>query len=75
MLEHALPIRERALVPDHVDFAKTLNAIAKVHCGQNRYEDAQPLLLRVLAIRKSLVPDHPSTKEARDTLDILRAAK
>jgi hypothetical protein len=36
MLERALSLREKALVPDHVDFAKTLNAIAKVPCGQGR---------------------------------------
>jgi hypothetical protein len=72
----AMLLKSNTLVSDHVDIAETLNALAKAHRGQGRDDQAEPLLLRVLAIReKSLGPDHPSTKEARDTLDALRAAK
>jgi hypothetical protein len=53
MLERALSIREKALVPDQLDFAKALHA-AKVHCGQGRYKDAEPLVVRVLAIERRL---------------------
>jgi hypothetical protein len=45
-------MREKTLVPDHVDFAETLNAIANLCRGQRRYDEAEPLLLRVLAIRE-----------------------
>jgi hypothetical protein len=46
MLKRALSIREKALVPDQLDFAKALHA-AKVHCGQGRYKDAEPLVVGV----------------------------
>jgi hypothetical protein len=53
-----------------------LNVIAKVYRGQGRYDDAEPLLARVLAIReKSLGAAHPSTKDAQHVLDALRATK
>ena len=49
---------------------------SKLYNTQGQYEQAEPLLLRSLAINeKALGKDHPDTKKIRDNLEALQAAK
>ena len=51
---------EKALGPDHPDVANSLNNLAVLYRDLGRYEAAEPLFKRALAIdEKALGPDHP----------------
>jgi Flp pilus assembly protein TadD len=64
---------ELALKPND---AKLLNNLAELYYKKGKYEQAEPLFLRSLAIfEKALGKDHPNTKQARDNLEALQAAK
>jgi CHAT domain-containing protein/tetratricopeptide (TPR) repeat protein len=59
LAQEALAIREKALGPDHLDVALSLNNLAGLYDNQGRYAEAEPLYKRSLAIReKALGPDH-----------------
>jgi tetratricopeptide (TPR) repeat protein len=56
--------------------ATLLNNLSKAYYDQGKYEQAEPLLLRSLEIKeKALGKDHPDTKQTRDNLEALQAAK
>jgi tetratricopeptide (TPR) repeat protein len=58
LLKRALSIQEKALGPDHLDVAATLNALGVVYYQLHRFAEAEPLLKRAQAIReKALGPD------------------
>ena len=60
LYKRSLAIREKALGPDHLDVAQSLDNLAQVYREQGRYAEAEPLYKRSLAIReKALGPDHP----------------
>ena len=62
----ALAIREKALGPDHLEVAKSLDNLAKC-CGDD--EEADRLYRRALAIReKALGPEHPEVVESLNNL-------
>jgi tetratricopeptide (TPR) repeat protein len=50
--KRSLAIRERALGPDHVDVAQSVNDLGRVYHSQARYDEAEPLHRRALAIRE-----------------------
>ena len=67
--EWALAIKEKALGPDHRDFATSLNNLALLYKSQGKYEEAEPLYKRALEIReKALGPDHPDVATSLDYL-------
>ena len=52
-------IREKSLVLAHPDVATTLNNLALLYQAQDKYEQAETLFQRALAIReRSLGPEH-----------------
>ncbi len=52
---------ETALGLDHPDVAQSLNNLALLYYAQGRYDVAEPLHKRALAIEeKALGPDHPN---------------
>ncbi len=68
----ALAIRERALGPDHLDVATSLNELAVLYEHQGRYAEAEPLYLGAIAIReKALGPDDPDLAESLNDLAVL----
>ena len=70
--ERALTVAERALGPDHLDVAHSLNDLAVVHWYQGRYGDAKDLNERALAIReRTLGADHPLVSKSANTLAII----
>ncbi len=54
------------LGPDHPDTVQSLNNLAFLYDSQGKYEQAEPLYQRALAIReKRLGPEHPDTTTVR----------
>jgi tetratricopeptide (TPR) repeat protein len=53
LLERALAIREKALGPEHPDFALSLNVLAKLYQSTGAYAKAEPLFERALSIDES----------------------
>jgi tetratricopeptide (TPR) repeat protein len=57
-----LTICEKTLPPDHPSTAATLQNLALLYRYLGRYQEAEPLFQRALAIsEKALPPDHPDT--------------
>ena len=51
---------EKALRPEHPQLAITLDNLALVYTAQGKYDEAEPLYHRALAImEKALRPEHP----------------
>jgi tetratricopeptide (TPR) repeat protein len=70
--ERALTIAERALGPDHLEVARSLNDLAVVHWYQGRYAEAKQFNERALAIREiALGDDHPEVAKSANTLAIV----
>jgi CHAT domain-containing protein/tetratricopeptide (TPR) repeat protein len=70
--KRALAIRERALGPDHPQFAQSLNALAYLYGRQGRYAEAELLHKRALAIEeKTLGADHTDVATSLNNLAIL----
>ncbi len=53
LIAEALEIRERALPADHPDVLGSVNQLGVVYRRQNRLDEAEPLLRRVLAAREA----------------------
>jgi CHAT domain-containing protein/Tfp pilus assembly protein PilF len=69
LAQRVLAIREKALGPDHLKVAASLNNLAEVYREQRRYTDAEPLIKRALAIReKALAPGHPDIANSLNNL-------
>jgi len=63
---------ERFLGPEHPDVATSLNNLALLYYTQGRYDQAEPLLMRTLAIReKVLRPEHPDVAQSLNNLAVL----
>jgi CHAT domain-containing protein len=76
LFKRALAIKEKALGPDHPDFARSLGNLAWLRYEQGRYADAEELYKRDLAIReKALGADHPDVAATLDNLAIVNAAQ
>jgi tetratricopeptide (TPR) repeat protein len=69
LYQRSLAIREKALGPDHLAVAESLNNLAVLSFNQGRYADAEPLYQRSLAIwEKALGHDHPDVATALNNL-------
>jgi tetratricopeptide (TPR) repeat protein len=63
---------EKALGRDHPAVATGLNNLALLYKDQGRYEEAEPLYSRALAIFENVLGlTHPSTVACRDNLRLL----
>jgi tetratricopeptide (TPR) repeat protein len=68
----AIAIGEKALGPEHPDFATRLNNLAGLYRATGRHAEAEPLYERALAIgEKALPPDHPNLALVRKNYAIL----
>ncbi len=56
MAEQALPLREKALGPDHVGVANSLQMLANIHFYKGDYPKAELLLLRAIGIWEKTSP-------------------
>jgi tetratricopeptide (TPR) repeat protein len=69
LYQFSLAILEKALGPDHPDFATGLNNLASLYDDQGKYGEAEPLYRRSLAIREqALGPDHPDVATSLNNL-------
>src|SRR5262245_20966501 len=69
--ERALELREKALGPEHLDVAQSLNNLAII-CRENRdHAQAGPRFQRALAIyEKALGPEHPDVAQSLNLLGV-----
>jgi hypothetical protein len=66
-------IREQQLGPDYPHVANSLNNLANLYDSQGRFTEAEPLLVKALALRQVMLGDqHPHTVGTRQSLAILR---
>jgi tetratricopeptide (TPR) repeat protein len=76
LYQRGLAISEKALEPDHLNVAATLNDLAELYRAQDRYADGEPLYQRALGIdEKALGPDHPHVATTLNNLALLYAAQ
>lgn len=60
LFKRSLAIRERALGPEHPEFATSLNNLGEVYREQGRFAEAEPLYRRSLTIKEKVLGlDHP----------------
>jgi CHAT domain-containing protein/Tfp pilus assembly protein PilF len=72
LAQRALGIREKALGPDHLDVAQSLNDLAVLYDQKADYPRAEALYVRALGIReKALGPDHVDVAESLHNLALL----
>jgi tetratricopeptide (TPR) repeat protein len=65
-------IREKSLGLEHPDTATSLNNLAELYRAQGKYEQAEPLYQRSLAIwEKALGPEHPNVATALQNYAVL----
>jgi tetratricopeptide (TPR) repeat protein len=65
--QQALTIRQHVLGPEHPNVAQSLNNLAALYPAQGKYEQAEPLLKRALAIyKKTFGPHYPDTKSIQE---------
>ena len=68
----ALEIREKALGPNHLDVAQSLNNLASIWRKQGKLEEAEPFTKRSLEIReKALGPNQPDVAQSLNNLAII----
>ncbi len=76
LAEHALGVREKALGPEHLETAQSLNFLAVVYLDKGDYARAEPHFQRALIIReKRLGAEHPETAQSLNNLANLYRAK
>ncbi len=62
--------------PEHPDVARSLNNLAMVYTDQGKYEEAEPLYQRSLAIEeKALGPEHPQVATSLNNLALIYQAQ
>jgi len=64
------------LGPEHPNTAKSLNNLAALYKAQGKYEQAELLYQRALAIREQVLgPEHPNTRTIRSNYFLLLESK
>lgn len=72
LLAGALATQEKALGPDHLELASSLDSLAELRWRQDRFAEAESLHRRALAIReKALSPVHPDLAKSLNGLGIV----
>jgi tetratricopeptide (TPR) repeat protein len=72
LLKRALELREKALNPEHLDLASSLNDLGELYWNKGKYEEAEPLYRRALSIRENaLNQEHPDVAMSLNNLAAL----
>ncbi|MBV9103452.1 MAG: tetratricopeptide repeat protein [Candidatus Eremiobacteraeota bacterium] len=70
--ERGSAILERALGPEHLDVARSLNSLGNVYWNEGHLPEAESIFSRALAIReKALGPDHTDVATSLNNLGIV----
>ena len=70
----ALEIGDRTLGADHPDLILLLNDLTRIYLRQSAYAAAEPLLLRLLELKRSKGEDHPEVATVLASLGTVRQA-
>jgi tetratricopeptide (TPR) repeat protein len=70
----ALEIGDRTLGPDHPDLILLLNDLTRIYLGRSAYTAAEPLLLRLLEMKRNKGEDHPEVATVMASLATVRQA-
>jgi TonB family protein len=73
-LRTALEIVDRTVGPDHPDMILLLNDLTRIYLKQSAYASAEPLLLRLLEMKRSKGEDHPEVATVMASLATVRQA-
>jgi TonB family protein len=73
-LRKALEIGDRTVGPDHPDMILLLNDLTRIYLKQSAYASAEPLLLRLLEMKRSKGEDHPEAATVMASLATVRQA-
>src|ERR1700682_2989383 len=71
---NALEIGDRTVGPDHPDMILLLNDLTRIYLKQSAYASAEPLLLRLLEMKRSKGEDHPEVATVMASLANVRQA-
>lgn len=74
LLARALAISEQHVGEEHPDLVILLNDLSRLHLKQAAHEEAEPLLLRLLAIKRSKGDEHPEVATVLASLAAVRQA-
>jgi len=76
LAQEVVAIDEKALGPNHLDFAKDLNLLGLLYHELRHYAEAEASYERSLAIREQqLWPDHPDVAQSLSNLGLLYIAE
>jgi TonB family protein len=70
----ALEIGDRTVGPDHPDMILLVNDLTRIYLKQSAYASAEPLLLRLLEMKRSKGEDHPEVATVMASLATVRQA-
>lgn len=70
----ALSVSETSLGTDHPDLVILLNDLSRLYLAQSAFEQAEPLLLRLLALKRHKGEDHPEVATVLASLAGVRQA-
>jgi tetratricopeptide (TPR) repeat protein len=70
----ALEMADRSLGPDHPDLMLLLNDLTRLYLKQSAHAAAEPLLLRLLDMKRSKGEDHPEVATVMASLAAVRQA-
>ncbi|HEX9606329.1 MAG TPA: TonB family protein [Gemmatimonadaceae bacterium] len=70
----ALEIGDRTVGPDHPDMILLLNDLTRIYLKQSAYASAEPLLIRLLEMKRSKGEDHPEVATVMASLATVRQA-
>ena len=70
----ALETGDRTVGPDHPDMILLLNDLTRIYLKQSAYASAEPLLLRLLEMKRSKGEDHPEVATVMASLATVRQA-
>jgi TonB family protein len=73
-LRKALEIGDRTVGPDHPDMILLLNDLTRIYLKQSAYASAEPLLLRLLEMKRSKGEDQPEVATVMASLATVRQA-
>ena len=74
LFRKALEIGDRTVGPDHPDMILLVNDLTRIYLKQSAYASAEPLLLRLLEMKRSKGEDHPEVATVMASLATVRQA-
>ena len=74
LYQRALELRERLLGPEHPDLVVLINDLSRLYLKRSAHQAAEPLLLRLVAIKRIKGEEHPEVATVLASLASVRQA-